>query len=92
MKKENFEIRDIFPNPANKYFTFTFIPGSKTGNNKLKVSIYDTGGSQILQKEYDRLVAYSQYTFKTGRLDNGTYEVVFAMDKKMVKQQINVLK
>lgn len=88
----HFEIKDIYPNPSNKYFTFTFISGSEAGSSKLKVSICNTDGTQILHKEYDNLVTYSQYIFKTEQLGNGIYDVIFVMDKKLVKQQINVLR
>ncbi len=92
MRTEKFEIKDIYPNPSDGYFTFTFISLNGIEKNNLHVVIYNADGVSAFQKVYDNPVSYSQYTIKTGQLQNGIYNIFFSLNNEGIERQIEVLK
>lgn len=88
MKK--FQIKDIFPNPIGRYFTFTFISDNYIEKNKLQVIICNKNGQPVISKEYDKMVSFSQYTVKTDGLSSGIYDAIFIIKDVWVIQKITV--
>ncbi|PCJ24690.1 MAG: hypothetical protein COA97_09290 [Flavobacteriales bacterium] len=76
---EVFEISDLFPNPAEDYFNFTY---KGVEDKTLLIQIYNHIGILVLEKTINDLQNNSQQTIKTDDLAKGIYFVKFLQEGK----------
>ncbi len=87
---QNFEIKDMFPNPGN---SITCIPVTTNINTKLNVTLYDVTGRMVKQIfNADIAIGDKKLFIDCAEFDAGLYNVVFTTNQSQYTKKLCIKK
>lgn len=87
---QNFEIKDMFPNPGN---SITCIPVTSNINTKLNVTLYDVTGRMVKQIfNGDIAIGDKKLFIDCAEFDAGVYNVVFTTNQSQYTKKLCIKK
>jgi hypothetical protein len=87
---QNFEIKDIFPNPGT---SISCIPVNSNFQTKLQVAIYDVTGRMVKQIYNGEIgIGEKKLFINCAEFDTGVYNVVFTTDQSQYSKKLCIKK